>query len=107
MKYVMFDVVLSLCYYETITTILFTKIKLLLIIPSHSYQFNSIIIPCIGGTSIEDVAEATPELIFKQPIDITKGSRDLILRFVNLHKYTIRTNLIDYFSVHNVSIIKF
>lgn len=26
-----------------------------------------------GGTSIEDVAEATPELIFKQPIDIMKG----------------------------------
>lgn len=27
-----------------------------------------------GGTSIEDVAEATPELIFKQPIDIMKGT---------------------------------
>jgi succinyl-CoA synthetase beta subunit len=26
-----------------------------------------------GGTSIEDVAESTPELIFKQPIDITVG----------------------------------
>lgn len=26
-----------------------------------------------GGTSIEDVAEATPELIFKENIDITKG----------------------------------
>lgn len=26
-----------------------------------------------GGTSIEDVAEATPELIFKRPIDIMKG----------------------------------
>lgn len=26
-----------------------------------------------GGTSIEDVAAATPELIFKQPIDIMKG----------------------------------
>jgi succinyl-CoA synthetase beta subunit len=29
-----------------------------------------------GGTSIEDVAEATPELIFKQPIDIIKGIQD-------------------------------
>lgn len=29
-----------------------------------------------GGTSIEDVAEATPELIFKQPIDITVGITD-------------------------------
>ena len=29
-----------------------------------------------GGTSIEDVAEATPELIFKQPIDIIKGITD-------------------------------
>ena len=29
-----------------------------------------------GGTSIEDVAEATPELIFKQPIDITVGVTD-------------------------------
>ena len=27
-----------------------------------------------GGTSIEDVAAASPELIFKQPIDITKGN---------------------------------
>lgn len=26
-----------------------------------------------GGTSIEDVAEETPELIFKQPVDITTG----------------------------------
>ena len=26
-----------------------------------------------GGTSIEDVAAATPELIFKQPVDIIKG----------------------------------
>lgn len=26
-----------------------------------------------GGTSIEDVAEATPELIFKQPVDIAAG----------------------------------
>lgn len=29
-----------------------------------------------GGTSIEDVAAATPELIFKQPVDITKGMSD-------------------------------
>lgn len=29
-----------------------------------------------GGTSIEDVAEATPELIFKQPIDIMEGIND-------------------------------
>lgn len=29
-----------------------------------------------GGTSIEDVAEATPELIFKQPIDIIRGIQD-------------------------------
>jgi len=29
-----------------------------------------------GGTSIEDVAEATPELIFKQPIDIMVGVTD-------------------------------
>jgi succinyl-CoA synthetase beta subunit len=29
-----------------------------------------------GGTSIEDVAAATPELIFKQPIDIMKGMTD-------------------------------
>jgi len=29
-----------------------------------------------GGTSIEDVAAATPELIFKQPIDITIGVTD-------------------------------
>lgn len=29
-----------------------------------------------GGTSIEDVAEETPELIFKQPIDITIGVTD-------------------------------
>ncbi|RYG67480.1 ADP-forming succinate--CoA ligase subunit beta [archaeon] len=26
-----------------------------------------------GGTSIEDVAAATPELIFKQPVDLTQG----------------------------------
>lgn len=29
-----------------------------------------------GGTSIEDVAEATPDLIFKQPIDIMEGVTD-------------------------------
>merc|ERR1711991_321518 len=29
-----------------------------------------------GGTSIEDVAEATPEKIFKQPINITEGVTD-------------------------------
>jgi succinyl-CoA synthetase beta subunit len=29
-----------------------------------------------GGTSIEDVAAATPELIFKQPVDIMKGITD-------------------------------
>jgi len=29
-----------------------------------------------GGTSIEDVAAATPELIFKQPINITEGVTD-------------------------------
>eukprot|EP00935_MAST-01C_sp_MAST-1C-sp1_P002447 g2447.t1 len=29
-----------------------------------------------GGTSIEDVAAATPELIFKAPIDITTGPTD-------------------------------
>ena len=29
-----------------------------------------------GGTSIEDVAEATPELIFKQPVDIMVGITD-------------------------------
>jgi succinyl-CoA synthetase beta subunit len=29
-----------------------------------------------GGTSIEDVAHHTPELIFKQPVDITKGITD-------------------------------
>lgn len=29
-----------------------------------------------GGTSIEDVAEATPELIFKQPVDINIGMTD-------------------------------
>jgi succinyl-CoA synthetase beta subunit len=29
-----------------------------------------------GGTSIEDVAEATPELIFKQPVDIMTGITD-------------------------------
>lgn len=29
-----------------------------------------------GGTSIEDVAAATPELIFKQPVDIMKGMTD-------------------------------
>lgn len=29
-----------------------------------------------GGTSIEDVAAATPELIFKQPIDVVKGLTD-------------------------------
>lgn len=29
-----------------------------------------------GGTSIEDVAESNPELIFKQPIDITVGLTD-------------------------------
>lgn len=29
-----------------------------------------------GGTSIEDVAAATPELIFKQPVDIMKGIND-------------------------------
>lgn len=29
-----------------------------------------------GGTSIEDVAATTPELIFKQPIDIVKGITD-------------------------------
>lgn len=29
-----------------------------------------------GGTSIEDTAEETPELIFKQPIDITVGVTD-------------------------------
>ena len=31
--------------------------------------------PC-GGTSIEDVAEATPEKIFKQPVNITEGMND-------------------------------
>ena len=35
-----------------------------------------------GGTSIEDVAEATPELIFKQPVDITKGIQDEESSFV-------------------------
>jgi succinyl-CoA synthetase beta subunit len=29
-----------------------------------------------GGTSIEDVAEATPELIFKQPVNIMEGITD-------------------------------
>lgn len=29
-----------------------------------------------GGTSIEDVAEETPELIFKQPVDIMEGVTD-------------------------------
>lgn len=29
-----------------------------------------------GGTSIEDVAAATPELIFTQPVDIMKGITD-------------------------------
>ena len=29
-----------------------------------------------GGTSIEDVAEATPELIFKQPVNIVEGITD-------------------------------
>jgi succinyl-CoA synthetase beta subunit len=29
-----------------------------------------------GGTSIEDVAEATPELIFKQPVNIIEGITD-------------------------------
>ena len=29
-----------------------------------------------GGTSIEDVAAATPELIFKQPVDIMTGITD-------------------------------
>jgi succinyl-CoA synthetase beta subunit len=38
-----------------------------------------------GGTSIEDVAEATPELIFKQPINIMEGVTDTQC------KYLIRT----------------
>ena len=29
-----------------------------------------------GGTSIEDVAESTPELIFKQPVNIMEGITD-------------------------------
>lgn len=36
-----------------------------------------------GGTSIEDVAEATPELIFKQPIDIMKGITDVQSTFLS------------------------
>lgn len=35
-----------------------------------------------GGTSIEDVAEATPELIFKQPVDIIKGIQDKESTFI-------------------------
>jgi len=35
-----------------------------------------------GGTSIEDVAEATPELIFKRPIDITTGITDADSTFI-------------------------
>ena len=35
-----------------------------------------------GGTSIEDVAEHTPELIFKQPVDITRGIQDEETTFV-------------------------
>ena len=33
-----------------------------------------------GGTSIEDVAEETPELIFKQPVDIMEGITDKQVR---------------------------
>lgn len=35
-----------------------------------------------GGTSIEDVAAATPELIFKQPIDIVEGMTDAQATFL-------------------------
>jgi succinyl-CoA synthetase beta subunit len=35
-----------------------------------------------GGTSIEDVAEETPELIFKQPVDIMTGMTDDQCEFV-------------------------
>jgi succinyl-CoA synthetase beta subunit len=35
-----------------------------------------------GGTSIEDVAEATPELIFKQPVNIIEGINDSQAEFL-------------------------
>lgn len=35
-----------------------------------------------GGTSIEDVAAATPELIFKQPIDVAIGVTDAQAKFL-------------------------
>eukprot|EP00341_Mesodinium_pulex_P006714 CAMPEP_0116911986 /NCGR_PEP_ID=MMETSP0467-20121206/15815_1 /TAXON_ID=283647 /ORGANISM="Mesodinium pulex, Strain SPMC105" /LENGTH=420 /DNA_ID=CAMNT_0004587875 /DNA_START=73 /DNA_END=1335 /DNA_ORIENTATION=- len=35
-----------------------------------------------GGTSIEDVAEATPELIFTRPIDISVGVTDADTQFI-------------------------
>lgn len=35
-----------------------------------------------GGTSIEDVAEATPELIFTQPVDIEKGISEKETSFI-------------------------
>jgi succinyl-CoA synthetase beta subunit len=35
-----------------------------------------------GGTSIEDVAEETPELIFKQPVDINTGITDAQCEFI-------------------------
>jgi succinyl-CoA synthetase beta subunit len=35
-----------------------------------------------GGTSIEDVAASTPELIFKQPINITEGITDAQTTFL-------------------------
>jgi succinyl-CoA synthetase beta subunit len=64
-----------------------------LILQPNSSQINRLIIFNIlggpifiaspaGGTSIEDVAVASPELIFKQPIDITTGSCSYYLFFL-------------------------
>jgi succinyl-CoA synthetase beta subunit len=42
----------------------------------RSYNGPVIVASSKGGTSIEDVAAATPELIIKEPVDIAKGPTD-------------------------------
>lgn len=49
------------------------------ILMDRSHSGPVIVASTQGGTSIEDVAEATPELIFKETIDIKEGLTDDIL----------------------------
>lgn len=43
------------------------------IVMDRSYQGPVMVASPKGGMDIEKVAEETPELIFKEPVDITKG----------------------------------